>query len=468
MTDMVQKVQLVPAKRFFVEMLTRDIDLIDAILDLIDNCLDGALRSGNKTNNLETPYAGYKVEITYDQGHFKILDNCGGIPRDIAIESAFRLGRPNGDRDKDLATVGVYGIGMKRAIFKMGEDAYVRSQTDETCFEVDITKEWMQDDSDWEIPIKDVEPSLKEAGTIIEVKDIRPGIKSNFADEANFKKNLFDVVSTHFSYICKKGLEIVINGDCVVPKITITAFNSDFSSKEKSIAPYIYQNNIDGVSINMVIGFYRSLGTDKEESDEKEGKSRSENAGITVICNDRVVLYNDKSRETGWGEAGVPSYHTQFIGISGVVVFQSNDPSKLPLKTTKRGVDGSTDIYAIAKEHMRTGIKLHTSFTNKWKKSDDKEELSEYFNPDNLVLKESIKISELVREEDWKKLRRSHGGVEFKPRLPEPKQDKTKVRVTFMRDKKDIETLADHFFGEKTTPADVGQKCVDEVLGRIS
>ena len=32
-----------PTKDFFVRMITRDISLEDCILDLIDNCLDGAL-----------------------------------------------------------------------------------------------------------------------------------------------------------------------------------------------------------------------------------------------------------------------------------------------------------------------------------------------------------------------------------------------------------------------------------------
>ena len=32
--------QASPTKRFFVSMLTRDINLADAILDLLDNCLD--------------------------------------------------------------------------------------------------------------------------------------------------------------------------------------------------------------------------------------------------------------------------------------------------------------------------------------------------------------------------------------------------------------------------------------------
>ncbi|MBF0956152.1 MAG: hypothetical protein HXK15_07140, partial [Actinomyces sp.] len=36
--------QASPTKQFFVSMLTRDIGLADAILDLLDNCLDGAMR----------------------------------------------------------------------------------------------------------------------------------------------------------------------------------------------------------------------------------------------------------------------------------------------------------------------------------------------------------------------------------------------------------------------------------------
>jgi len=46
-----------PTKDFFVSMLTRDISLDDAILDLLDNCVDGILRN-ELTNNEEHPYKG--------------------------------------------------------------------------------------------------------------------------------------------------------------------------------------------------------------------------------------------------------------------------------------------------------------------------------------------------------------------------------------------------------------------------
>ena len=56
---------LAPTKAFFVEMLTRDIELEDAILDLLDNCVDGALRSVGTTTDSDRPYAGYYAELKF-------------------------------------------------------------------------------------------------------------------------------------------------------------------------------------------------------------------------------------------------------------------------------------------------------------------------------------------------------------------------------------------------------------------
>lgn len=33
-----------PTKQFFIEMITRDISIEDAIMDLVDNSIDGAIR----------------------------------------------------------------------------------------------------------------------------------------------------------------------------------------------------------------------------------------------------------------------------------------------------------------------------------------------------------------------------------------------------------------------------------------
>ena len=130
-----------PTKQFFVSMLTRDISLADAILDLVDNCLDGALRLAN---GAEVDYAQHFVKIELAADHFSIEDNCGGIPRDVAKNYAFKMGRePDDQRDAESETIGMYGVGMKRAIFKMGREARVRTRYGDDTFEVPITSAWL-------------------------------------------------------------------------------------------------------------------------------------------------------------------------------------------------------------------------------------------------------------------------------------------------------------------------------------
>ena len=73
-----ETVDATPVKSFFVSMLTRDIKLEDAILDLLDNCVDGIIRHQNQGKS--KPYKGYKAEIEFNGDTFSITDNCGGIP----------------------------------------------------------------------------------------------------------------------------------------------------------------------------------------------------------------------------------------------------------------------------------------------------------------------------------------------------------------------------------------------------
>src|SRR4030065_334637 len=80
-----------PVKSFFVSMLTRDIKLEEAILDLLDNCVDGILRTKKRSGG-KKPYAGFKAEVVFKKDSFMISDNCGGIPWSLH-DYAFRLGR---------------------------------------------------------------------------------------------------------------------------------------------------------------------------------------------------------------------------------------------------------------------------------------------------------------------------------------------------------------------------------------
>src|SRR5690554_6756917 len=116
-------VQSGPTKDFFISMITRDISLTDAIIELIDNCIDGVKRQGKED------FDNYTIDIELNSNFFSIKDNCGGIDINIAREYAFKFGRPKeANKDENRAeTTGTFGIGMKRALFKMGSHFFIES-----------------------------------------------------------------------------------------------------------------------------------------------------------------------------------------------------------------------------------------------------------------------------------------------------------------------------------------------------
>jgi hypothetical protein len=459
-----------PTKEFFVRMLTRDIELQDALLDLLDNCVDGIVRSG-AAKQLPRPYDGFHATLTLMPDHFVIEDNCGGIPISVARKYAFAMGRPLSiDAGDEPATIGMYGIGMKRAIFKLGTSALVESRNDEG-FIVEFTPEWMQDDSWDDLPMYELgADKLLEKGTIVEVYQLNEEVRAAFSDSTwidEFRK----LVSRHFSLIIAKGLAVRIgsreeieNGLGPIVPEPFRLLQTTANVQGAQIAPYVYSGKLGDVDVEIFAGLYRELLTEDEAEEEEETRGTSDEAGWTVACNDRVVIWKDKSRLTGWGEAAVPNYHGQFIAITGIVLLHCNDPKKLPLTTTKRGIDAASNVYSEVKDMMREATKNLTSFTNKWKKFPDKlEEIyqsSEYVDldalratPASLAMSTSRKLS---------------GIKKYEPKYPEPEQAKTSVKVTFVAEKVDVAALSKFYFqDQKTKPGEVGEAAFNDAVKRL-
>lgn len=456
-----------PAKRFFVEMLTRDIELQDAILDLLDNCVDGAMRQNkNKEVDPKKPYLGYKAWIDFDGISFTLRDNCGGIPLSVAENYAFRMGRQDLNRDPDIATVGVYGIGMKRAIFKMGRTAKVTSHTENSSFEVSISSKWLEDDDSWDLPIDDIEGTAEDYGTTIEVTSLKEGISRLLSNDTDFEKDLEKAISAYYGYIIEKGFEVILNQKTVVPlQISLILDQNAFSEKGEFMAPYAFKVEAEGVAVELAVGMYREIPTDSEEDDALAGKPSTERAGWTIICNDRVVMYADKSRITGWGEAGVPGYHTQFVSIAGVVIFRSADPSKLPITTTKRGIDGNSELYLGIKEHMREGLKLFTDFTNKWKRASQERSSLQKAS----TVAHAGSVANIVPAGNWTKVSKGMGGARYKPNLPLPKDSDPMHQIRFSRKRSDIRKVSEYMFEDPDrTVSEVGAECFDYFLRKAS
>lgn len=444
-----------PTKRLFVSMLTRDIELDDAILDLLDNCVDGAMRANPGKVGSPAPFKGCKAEISLSKTEFVIEDNCGGIPPDYIMD-AFSLGRPSIEKDGDLPTIGMYGIGMKRAIFKIASEATVSSIHKKSKVSVKYSDNWLDpENNEWDLPIEDIFISAKSEGVKITCNRLKSDIAKYFSNDA-FINTLSEKISEHFGYIMQKGFEVFINGKRLNP-VTLPLLSD---TKVGGIQPFDFHAKIDGVHVKVTIGFFRPLVQEREIDDETERPSSRERAGISVICNDRIVLLQDRSMITGWGDGGVPRYHPQFRAIAGLVVLTSNDAEKLPVSTTKRGLDVGSEVYLKVRQACIEGMKLFTDFTNKWKGM-EKEAGNHFQSTMPMDAKTEVRLA----IEHGSKVRDIPEARKFRPKLPMPAKRTTTRRISFVRDIAQIKTVSLYLFREDDQPASVvGERCFEKAL----
>ncbi len=359
-----------PSKSFFIAMLTRDIDLVDCILDLLDNSVDGineAARRAGVELDAAKPFGGHVVEINYNKDFFQILDRSGGIPITIAEEYAFRFGRPDDAPELKDGTIGLYGIGMKRAMFKMGNVVDMVSSTGTESFSLSLNVDkWRRDpqvnkDADgnerveWSFPMTNIVSAntAVPVGTTIRITELYDGVSRQF-DNPAFTDRLQRMVSRDYAFILSRGLEVQINGTTVKPQMPVMRESAEF-------APFKHVEQIDGVRIEI------SAGLADPPPDDTSATARNPDTGVYgwyIVCNDRVVVSADKSSDTGWGLRPVPAWHPQYIGFVGVARFDSDEPGKLPWKTTKRDVESSNTFYLRALPIMMRATKKLTDYTN--------------------------------------------------------------------------------------------------------
>ncbi|MDP5132354.1 MAG: ATP-binding protein, partial [Paraglaciecola sp.] len=206
------KINANPTKSFFITMLTRDISLDRAILDLIDNSVDAA--------NTQQSFEHLKVEIRIGEDMFEIQDNCGGISEDIAVNYAFRFGRDPDDHRETPSSVGQFGVGMKRTLFKLGEGFRVESSFknanenyEEFAIDVDV-EDWLGDKGgDWGFELSRENTSIKD-GTKITVNKLHESVKEQFLINEFLVSLKKEIAEAHFKAI-KKGLLITLNNEAI-------------------------------------------------------------------------------------------------------------------------------------------------------------------------------------------------------------------------------------------------------------
>jgi hypothetical protein len=361
-----QSVNAQPTKRFFIDNFTRDLTLEDVVLDLIDNSIDSFIRLrkidlnpdsllGNDSPFIEKDKAVINLIISPDR--FVIEDMCGGIDIEYAKYEVFRFGRTNSSISSSL---GIYGIGLKRAIFKIGRDIIIESRTIDNGFRVDIdVDEWISEDDNWTFKLTPGEKatSIYQAGTTITISRINPDISTRISDPT-FLKRLKEFISISYSLFLSRYVNVKLNGYLIEPtKMPITG--------SEKISTAVRTFNYDNVHLELFTGL----------SDRKSGWN-TESAGWYIVCNGRVVVNADKTSLTGWGLFG-PQYVSKYRAFLGLAFFFCADPAKLPWTTTKRGLNVESMVYQQARKEMAAISRPVFTFLNDMYTNEDFEEVEE-------------------------------------------------------------------------------------------
>ena len=334
-----------PTKEFFVNMLVRDILLKQAIIELIDNSIDGA-RSIRKDNQ----YSGLKISVSFDRNKFIIEDNCGGIPLDVAANYAFRFGRPKTAERKDTETTGIFGIGMKRALFKIGNVFSIHSKTKTTEFQLDLNvQEWLnKDDNDWDFHFSTYEDKMNNSdeklGTRIEVTDLNFEIAAELSSP-EFEQEVIEHIQRRVGLDITYGIVIIVN------EKTLVGNNISLIDNEE-MKPVKEEYKDGDINVTILSGIAPRGGE----------KYPPEKAGWYIYCNGRLVVAADKTSLTTWKDMENKSsgivFHNNYAGFRGIVYFSSKHPEMLPWNTTKTGLDETSLVYLRAREKMLEIFKI--------------------------------------------------------------------------------------------------------------
>jgi hypothetical protein len=347
MTTTQEKVAADATKEFFVQMLTKDVSLPAAVMDLVDNCIDGALRTRGQGS-----LAGLTVDLRISGDEFVIKDNCGGITAKDAKRHVFRFGRPL-DVEPVESSVGLFGVGMKRAMFKLGQWFEVRSVSvpDEFTVKVDV-QDWLSH-GEWVFPIevvKHAEPIPESSrGTWVTVRELYPGVTQQLTGDA-FKNTILEETAARHQIYLEKGLTIRINDVEVRPS------SVRFAHIAQRLLPACEQIKKDGVTVKI----YSGVG--------EGGPAARRDAGWYVYCNGRMVVRADQSELTGWGSIGaerIPKYHNQFARFRGCAFFDSLQATDLPWNTTKDGVDVEAPLFRAIRLRMAAHMRPVINFLNR-------------------------------------------------------------------------------------------------------
>lgn len=342
-----------PEKHLFISLITRDISIVAAFLDLIDNSINAAVRPA--ASRLQTAqdyltvqqdtsmHPAVDISLKIGPNRVEIKDTAPGISAKTATEHVFKFGRAATEDPHVDDRLSVYGIGLKRAIFKIGNKIAISSDHIEGGFDLKLdVADWAtKTQQPWTFDLTPRPPAkIDKCGTMITIEELYDDVSHRLSDGV-FESQLREAISNTYAFYMTRFVNISLSGT------QLEGTNIEIGSNHTSD---LWTSGDVSCAVTAGIGFAQG------------GGFRDRSSGWFIFCNGRAVISADKTRLTGWGGSGLPIFQPKHRPFLGTVFFVSQDAEKLPWTTTKSGINEDSTIWQETKRRMTTVGRVVTSY----------------------------------------------------------------------------------------------------------
>ncbi|MCW2477168.1 MULTISPECIES: ATP-binding protein [unclassified Symbiopectobacterium] len=328
---------------FLADTLTTDIELTDALFDLIDNSIDSARNNIIKSTyikdeyGLPDSYEGYRIRVRFGSKCIIVEDNCIGITSNVLENSAFYTGK----RSNHEYGIGHYGLGLKRALLKAGRSYAMITNNGESLYKSNFDINSFSSEHDNQLTARKYTSSGKKR-TLFIVSDLYPNVIAQIGD-SDWMANTINELSTRYSIFIRKGLKLTLtnsqkkSSDTFIIRPSVPNIRTD--GLIKVIKDGLHSHN---TMCDFRVGIHDNYKFPGELNHEaKSNKKLTKSYGIYYIFNDRVIISASKEDKHGF----ITHWHSEYGGFICLVHVVGKDPKNLPWNTAKTEVKINSPLF---------------------------------------------------------------------------------------------------------------------------
>lgn len=318
---------------FLAATLTTDIELTDAIFDLIDNSIDSARNSitnGTFTKDmhgLPADYSGYRIKIRLGSNSISVSDNCTGFDEESLAKNTLYVG----GRSNHLFGIGHYGLGLKRALLKSGSKFGMITDNGSMMYRVTFDRNSFSGNPKFQPEASSFESSGNNR-TLLTVTDLHSSVKDQINDDLWFDE-ITNEMSVRYSIFIDKGLKITLVKATRSKRVTSKATSLIPGLRTMSpVKPFSSEINGEDLKTYIEVGVHKDYRfSGEKEHSTQDNKKLTKSFGIYYICNDRVIVSHSKEPKHGFSA----SWHSEHNGFVCLVRMVGENPASLPWNTAK-------------------------------------------------------------------------------------------------------------------------------------